>query len=800
METKILDQLEWPKILEQLETFCQTIEGKETAQQLRPTLSKNDVLKRWDSVVPLISLIKKDCLPYIGELQSISQPCQALKIDQVLDGESLYIFAKLLSTVERIFSFTNDFSNVCSTLLDLKSKLYPLPELLKDITKTVDQDGTILDNASNNLLSLRSQKRSLHKQIEGNLNKFSRTRNVEPYIQDDYFTMRGERYVIPIKLDGRGRIPGSIISTSASGQTLFFEPEIIRQNNNQLKELELLEKIEIHQVLKKISQSLSLNLQTLKANYQSLVYFDSLLAEAQLAHKLQANPLTICDEPIINLIDVSHPILKLELKNKAVTNNISLNQDQHILIVSGPNAGGKTVALKTVGITLLMVASGLLPPADKSSKIFLFKNIFIELGDAQDLSKNLSTFSGHLEGLKPILEKASTKDLALLDELCVGTEPQTGSFLAQAILEQLAEKKVWVMATTHYDNIKLFALNNSFCRSAAMGFTKKDYKATYKIQFDLPGLSYGLEVAKQVGFNVPAIERAEVLLGNKTTEFDTAISKLHEKLNKLSLKENELDLNNSIAQQEKSRWQQEVEKLRQKRQLLAEGLIKQYEVEFKTLKEKMTDLFKKAQKDESQKKELKQEFNRTFERFLTTKEQLKDQHIKKQETIGKPADFNKIKAGTNVFIPALGKLGTIRSIGKDPKKRIEVEIGSLLTKVLLGEIRVVEYSPKKEQTTTAPIPKKIKKDMGELPGFFASPTNQVDLRGLTVEEALEKTWDFIGSAIYRGENAILIIHGHGTAQLKKAVRKALSSNPPYDLRFRPGELREGGDGVTVIFF
>ncbi|RZA10139.1 MAG: endonuclease MutS2, partial [Proteobacteria bacterium] len=323
--------------------------------------------------------------------------------------------------------------------------------------------------------------------------------DVEAYVQDKIFTIRSDRYVVPMRVDGRGRVKGSIYDTSASGQTLYMELSEVRPMNDALLELESSEKLEILRIFKELSAQIAAELDTIDNNYKQLVELDILTAEAGLAVKLDAGPASIRDTPGLSFLRARHPILEMRQGFKTVANNVGLEDGQLSLIVSGPNAGGKTVVLKTVGLLHLMVKARLLLPLDEKSEVFLFENIFVEIGDAQNLSANLSTFSGHLMGLKPVLQEAGPDDLILLDELAVGTEPHTGSAIGQAVLEELANRKATAIVTTHFDNLKSLAINDKRFRNGSMEFSTKNLQPTYRLVLDIPGQSYGIEVAEQIG-------------------------------------------------------------------------------------------------------------------------------------------------------------------------------------------------------------------------------------------------------------------------------------------------------------
>lgn len=797
MNSKLIEKLEWKLLLNILEDYCQTQEAKENAQALIPKLRKEEVLERWSAVEPLLSLVRINVHPHLGEVDPIHNLLKALSKGRILEAEQFKSVLNVLTTTEQLFDFAKNYASTCSTLQKSQKRIHPLKNLSKQISNSIDENGLIRDNATPELAQIRSQKRSLRKRIEELISAVSQNADFSKYIQDDYVTMREDRFVIPVKLDGRGRVPGTIIDTSASGQTLFIEPASVQSQNQTLKELELSEKLEIFKILKDLSHSVSREADKLKENYEEIVSIDSMFAEAKLSYNLDARPIPLSDEAKIHLIEAVHPLLKFHKGGKAIANDVTLKEGQKCLIISGPNAGGKTVVLKTVGMIHMMVAAGLMPPVGAGSEIFLFENMFIEMGDTQDLSSQLSTFSGHLMGLKPILENAKKSDIVFLDEICVGTEPQTGAALAQSILEDLANKGVWTISTTHYDNLKILAMNNNKFRSGAMGYDEK-HSPTYKLNVDMPGLSFGLEVAEGVGLSPKIVQRARELHGEQASEFEDALAKLAKQVSLYESKVQETEAANKKAEEARLRWKSEVEVLKKKRHELAEGVLEQYELEYRTLRDKFEDTFKKMKKEGLDKD--KKELSETLKTFKKGLSKLEQEQIAKEDDDKKLVDFATLKAGDSVYLSRFKKVGKVLKKGKSPEDKIEVEVGALKFQVYVKDLRIAPNSRvKKPHQHLQSYPKRESSpSKEERIVTLSTATNTLDIRGQSVDDGLDKMWKFIDAAILRGEHAIIVIHGHGTQVLKQAVRSSLENNSPYDLDFYPGSHGEGGDGVTIV--
>ena len=802
MNNKLIEKLEWNLLLNHLAQDCQTQEAKTRALSLQPTLKKGEIIEHWAKVEPLLAVVRLNLSPLIGDLSPVYALLKSLSIGQVLEGEQFKDILKLLETTQRVYDFAREYSVSCSTLFQVKNKLKPLPDLLRVLSRSIDDAGHIRDDATPELLRIRSQKRSLRKRIEETLSSISQGTEFSKYIQDDYFTLREDRYVIPVKLDGRGRVPGLIVDTSASGQTLFIEPSSIHSQNQMLKELELSERLETFRIMKELSQKIFHESSIIKSNYEEIIELDLLFAEARFAYSLDARTVPLSDRPLIQMKQALHPLIKLG-GSRAVANDIELKEGQNALVISGPNAGGKTVILKTVGMIQMMVASGLLVPVGEGSEIYLFENMFIEMGDTQDLSSQLSTFSGHLMGLKPILQKAGKFDIVFLDEICVGTEPHTGAALAQSMLEHLVEKGVWVVATTHFDSLKVLAMNNSRFRSGAMGY-REDYHPTYKLNVDIPGLSFGIEVAEQVGIAPTIIHRARDLHGKEASAFEDAIGAVLKKISNYETKLDEAEVKIRKAEEERSRWAHEVEVLKKRRHDLAEKVIDKYEQDLRDMREKFEETIKKLKP--AHQDPLKKELSETLGDLQKGLVKLSDEHVVKEKEPGESVVFDKLRKGDSVYVTRFKKMGKLLRKGKTPDEKMEVEIGTLKFQVSLKELRLLPHSDiKKPNKLMQSKPGKAKKTTSssqseERRFVLPTATNTLDLRGVNLSDALEKTWKFMDAAVMRGEYAVIIIHGHGTQVLKNSIRRALQTESPYDITFHSGSPQEGGDGVTVVLF
>ena len=800
--------LEWPQLLQQLAARAQTSQGQSQCLQLSCNLNEESIQKQWQDQIPLRNLIRTGYAPPIGDLEELEKTFRGAKLGQILDAEELRSILGLLQMVKQVTRFLGDFKDKCAPLDRFFRLLYPLPKLSHGIEISIGPEGQVLDTASKELEKTRRAKLSLTKKIESDIRALLTGSPWSDYLQDKFFTIRSDRYVVPIRLDGRGRVKGAIVDTSESGQTLFVEPRSIASANDALIELQLSEKLEIIRIFRELSTLVALDLEQLKANYDLLIELDVLTAKSRLAHDLDATHVELTQHPTLDLMAARHPLLQLNGEHPPVANDIGFKSlQQNSLIISGPNAGGKTVVLKTTGLLHLMVRAGLLVPADERSKLYLFDEVHVALGDPQSISANLSTFSGHLTILKPVLATARRGSLVLLDELAVGTEPQTGSAMAQAILEALSEQGAVTLATTHFDGLKALAVDNPKFRNGSMEFSTQTLQPTYHLTLDVPGQSYGLEVAQHLGFPKRVLERARSLRGNTSSELDRLLQLLEQSREQLHQERQAMEQERLTLTQERHHWEKERLELAQQRAKLAQKVEKVYQQKFRDFQkqtEAMMEQYQKALKETSNPQKLSHNKER---RDLLHQGEQADQILSelshsfgvKVELPGSPCQVEDLVEGSRVFIQSLGKEGVVTKVagGKAP---VEVQAGLLKLRPQVTELRLLDKS-------SAPAPQKpVMKTKGVLKPASQQGVSlaegaglgRLDLRGQDLDRALDQMWKFIDQGVMRGEIQLTIVHGHGTDTLKRGIRNALAKDSPYPLDFRAGRADEGGDGVTVV--
>lgn len=813
MKQKILDKLQWNQLLENLASHTQTEEGRESCQRLKPELNASQVDEQWQKIEPLRRLISTGYRPPIGDLAPMHSIFRAASLGQLLDGESFWSVLTLLKAVQHYHRFAMDFSEKHPILLRYQKTTYYLPKLANAIEKAISPEGDILDTASPELTRIRRQKAFIRQKIERDIKALLTDNELETYLQDKFFTMRKDRYVVPIRLDGRGRVQGAIHDTSDSGQTLYIEPASIRPLNENLQELELSEKLEILNIFRELSAFVSAELGILKDNYNSLIDLDITCAKAAFAVACNANIIELSNAPCLELYKATHPLLEEPTGSAVVANDVWLSPEQRLLIVSGPNAGGKTIVLKTVGIIHLMAKAGLLIPAAPESKIYLFERLFIEMGDNQNITANLSTFSGHVLGLKPILEDAKSNDLVLLDELATGTEPLTGSAIGQAVLEELSKKSAFGIVTTHFDNLKALAVNDSHFRNGSMEFSTESLRPTYRLILDIPGQSYGIELAEQMGLPDHVTRRARELRGSAGNSLDRLVENLQARLAEAHAEKRAYEKLRFEMDAAKFRWESERKALQESKQSASEKIKRRYQGQVDSLRSELNQTMDELKTALKQiKRQLPDEavaeiVGNVKQKQLAAQAQVQgmeqsiiavgDDYEFVKDMPGEAVTEDNLKVGAKVYVVSLQHEATITKISEDTPPQIEVSAGLIKLKPSVQDLRIIKDG--QDSIKAKARAKGVRQKPQDTKAFvLPTRTNSIDLRGLDIDSALNKTWGFIDKAVLRGESNVILIHGHGTDKLKRGIRTALTKDSPYQLDFRPGVQEEGGDGVTVV--
>ena len=702
------------------------------------------------------------------------------------DFRDLSIILGLACDIRRFLrNHQEDAPGLCA----LAANLEDLGPLKLSIDRAIDADGNILESATPELRALTQHANALKQKMRTRLEAILVSPRFADILQEAYFAQRENRYVIPVKAERKGEVPGIIHDVSASGATVFIEPRDLVDLNNQIKEAELAVEREARRILQELSDQAAGHEQALLDDLEILGRLDEVCAKAAFAGILQASNPVLNDTGLIKLNEARHPLLVLgrqaqpsgteKSQEPIVANDIALGSGIRALIISGPNAGGKTVTLKIVGLFALMVRAGLQLPCAAGSEMAFFPEVYAEIGDAQDLTKDLSSFSAHITDMIALMKEAASQSLILLDEPVTATDPTEGAALAQALLLYLAERGFTIVATTHYNPLKAFAQGHPMFANASVGFNVATLSPTYRLIMGMPGGSSAIEIAGRLGMNEELLDHAVRLVNTQERAMELLMEELQESRRQL-----DEDRRHISALRAETEVAARVQKELAVRQAAAEKETR------KTVRKKVTDELLRARAEiQSVVEDLKTD--KRLVKTRTAKERLVAVEEAMQARLAPAGDYRplgELQAGDRVELLGLGTIGVLLE-SPEGKKRVRVRVGE--AEVSAETSRVAGIRDEEEPGRPKPSRPSVAQAMRvEEPGV-------VDVRGKTADEALESLQSHLDRAALSGALLMRIIHGHGTGRLKQVLREHLKDSP-YVAGFRPGERAEGGDGVTVV--
>ncbi|MCX7795088.1 MAG: endonuclease MutS2 [bacterium] len=764
MNERSLKLCEFDFVLEKLGELTETPMGKELALNLRPSSIKEEVISASKETEEAKRLISYEPPPSLLGLIDISSILSKARLGVILEPlELMHIcnFVSRLPAVKRYIRISPFFKG-------LSDKLPNLSSLEDDIRRVIDDDGNIRSNASSKLIAIRKGIARLEESIRSYLENHI-AKDWKDMVQENYITIRNSRYVIPVKSSYKKTIKGIVHDVSQSGNTLFIEPYDVIDMNNNLQELRKEEEYEIQRILRELSTKVASCSDELLTARDIISHIDFVFAKARLSLSWGCISPVWIDKPLVRFKSARHPILG----NRAVPIDVEIGDKFDVLVISGPNTGGKTVTLKTIGLFIMMAQSGLHLPVN-FAEMGIFKDVFVEIGDEQNIIQDLSSFSAHLTHIIPFIKYANENTIVLIDEPVTGTSPREGSALAISILEALRNKGAKVVVASHYDELKVWASNTERVMNGAMEFDPDTFLPTYRLCIGRPGVSNAFIIARKLGLDKSIIEKARSFLsGNELI--------LNELLSQIDKLEKELRIELEKARNERSSYEElkdKYEKLLEEISLQQKSIIRKAKEEARDLivraKIRLDELYERA-KSASNKKEI-----------LLIKDELKELEPAWEELEVQGNRIEKPEVGMTVFVSSLGQNGDIVDINGD---KVTVLVGKARIEIPKDEI----YSPKadhKEFATDNIV--RIKKSKAQ------NISNRLSLRQLTVEEALEKLERYIDDAVLAGISPVYIIHGKGEGILRKAVANFLKDHPMVE-SFRLGEYYEGGWGVTVAY-
>lgn len=791
MNQKALSSLEYPKIIERLIEKASSPMGKELCRKLQPSTDINKIrLMQTQTKDALTRLFQKGSVSF-GSVKDIRGSLKRLEIGSSLGIMEILSVCALLENTSRVKAYSRgDRSDLPSDSLDsMFEQLAPLTPLSSEIRRCILSEDEISDDASPALRQVRRNMKvtndRIHTQLSGLVNGNART-----YLQDSVITMRNGRYCIPVKAEYKGQVPGMIHDQSSTGSTLFIEPMAVVKLNNNMRELELQEQKEIEIILAGLSEQIAEEREAIALNLELMVQLDFIFARAGLAMDMNGSEPVFNEEGRVLLKKARHPLIP---KKKVVPIDIRLGDDFDLLIITGPNTGGKTVSLKTVGLLTLMGQAGLHIPALDRSELAIFHEIYADIGDEQSIEQSLSTFSSHMTNIVSFLEKANSRSLVLFDELGAGTDPTEGAALAISILSYLHDKGIRTMATTHYSELKVYALSTPGVENACCEFSVETLRPTYRLLIGIPGKSNAFAISSKLGLSDQIIERAKEQISEQDESFEDVLSCLEE--NRVTIENERLEI---------ARYKEEIKTLKaqlesrqekldaQRDRILRQANEEAHKVleEAKEYADQTMKLFHKFQKNnvdtsavERERQELRKRMNKA-EKNMSDRQETKKP--KKQLTA------KDIRPGDSVKVLSMNLKGTVGS-RPDSKGFLFVQMGIIRSKVHLSDLELVD-----EPVITTPSLQKTGAGKIRM-SKSASVSTEINLLGRTVDEAIAELDKYLDDAYIAHLKSVRVVHGKGTGALRKGIHDYLRRQKHVS-SFRLGEFGEGDAGVTIVDF
>lgn len=784
--------LEFDKILLRLRDCATSNFGKELAIKLQPDDDFEAVRENLSLTTEAVKIFALNTPP-LGGFRDIREVFKKIRLGSVAEAEELLDVLSTMYTMREVKRFFKETEIDAPKLKIRAAELEILGNLERQLDNAIDDHGNVRDTASVELQKIRRELRSAQSKIKSEIFNILHDAGKQKFFQDAIVTMRGDRYVLPVKMEYKSQFAGIVHDQSSTGATVFIEPMSVVSLNNSVKQLEAEERHEIARILRNLSDSVRKNLDSLTENIKILAEVDLLFAKARLAREMNASEPLL--EKFTDLRAARHPLINSEV---VVPIDIQLGENFSMLLVTGPNTGGKTVSMKTLGLLALMTQSGLYIPAENGSKIAVFTNIFADIGDEQSIEQSLSTFSAHMTKIVAILDDVTANDLVLLDEIGAGTDPDEGAALAMAILERLLQIGASTIATTHYSELKTFAYSTSGIENACVEFDSETLRPTYRLLIGIPGASNAFAISERLGLQKSLILRAKQLITADHANFEQVISQL---------------------ESERMIFEQRNAEIFERQQKILKHEKKIAEMRDEIAKTK-GDLIRKAREKSAA---MVRETKREAEEIISAlKEQFDDAGVKRRQQViqqardklreaeidsatgiiadkfvGTRIDKKKIFIGDTVYIKPLDQKGTVLAIEKDGAE-LSVQIGALRTTVKTSACRFVSH----EQLGTRNQELGTRNDSSSRGSFgllqkTSTATRSIDIRGMTVGDAEQICGKFIDDAQLSGLKQILIIHGKGTGALRQGVHEFLRGNNSV-ANFQFADQDEGGTGATLV--
>lgn len=778
----ILNKLEYNEIIKNLGGYCKTYLGKNLCEQLVPNFSYEQVDVLLNETKQADTLLHQKGIPPFYETEELEKYIKVLESNQTLSIKGLLNFAVLLKMCRELKEYFYDDSSVTFEYLEKYfSFLYSNPSIEKNIFDKIIDENTVADNASSKLASLRRNRKNFEQEVKDKLNGFIHSSTYAKYIMEPIVTIRNNRYVIPVKEEYRSYIKGFIHDTSSSGSTLYIEPTSIFELNNKINHIKIEEDIEIERILQILSSSLYEYVDQLKNNLALIASIDLIFAKANLGIDSFGIIPVLNNNKYIDLYKAKHPLID---KDKVVPIDISLGKSCVSLLITGPNTGGKTVALKTVGLLLLMAYSGIPIPCSESSSISVFSHIFADIGDEQSIQESLSTFSAHIKNIVEITNITDNNSLVLLDELGSGTDPLEGAALAISILSYLKDIGSIVCCTTHYQELKEYALITDGFENASFEFDIENLKPTYKLLVGIPGKSNAFAISKRLGLNEQILNVANSHLKDDKIPIEELLKSIYD--NKLEIEKQKEETEKNLRQVEllrKSLEQKQDDVLEKRAQLLEDAKLEARDI-LLSAKEEATEIIHElnSSSDIKQANNLRNKLNDKLKAINSI-------YYTEQNNSFEALAESDVKDGLNVYIASLGSNGYIVGNKINKSNEVQVQVGNMKMNIKLSDLR-------KSLTNSVKVKESGKVTTNkESKAKTVSP--EINVIGQNVDEAIYVIDKYLDNCASANISPVRIVHGKGTGKLREGIHSFLKKNP-HVKSFRIGTFGEGEMGVTVV--
>ena len=784
MNSKIEKVLEFSKIRTQLAEYATSEKGKQMIKELPIEVEAKAIQHKIEETTDGVELLRlKQGIP-IPRLKDISFALKRLELEAGLNGRELSDILRVLATtheVERFFEKVEEEEIALKRVPRLVEKLESIPEVTHELEASIREDGYVLDSASPTLHGVRVGIQKTEQEIRRQMDQYLTGKNAQ-YLSDTIITIRNDRYVLPVKAEYKSVFGGTVHDQSATGQTLFMEPQAVVNLNNKLREYQIQEKREVERILWELSQKLMPYTNSLHQNHYVLARLDVVNAKALYAHELKATEPIIDANNYVALWQAWHPLLDRE---KAVANDIILGEEYQAIVITGPNTGGKTILLKTVGVIQLMAQMGLYIPAGENSRVGVFTEIFADIGDEQSIEQNLSTFSSHMSNIVSILKQINDKSLVLIDEIGSGTDPQEGSSLAIAILDYIASKQSYVIASTHYPELKAYGYDRPKTINASMEFDGDTLQPTYQLLLGVPGRSNAFDISKRLGLPSVIIDQARGLLSEEDQDLNAMISDLEQKRRRAQRDadkmRHQLELSTQLLadlQRETEQFQANKARLLEEAKERANTLIEQSQDDADKILSEIRELQLRSKQSTVKEHEM-------IEKKTALKDLKHEQALKKNKVLRKEKAKKALQVGQSVEVLSFGQRGTL--VEKVNDQEWVVQMGIIKMKIAVEDLTPIAEAQEAKQQV---IVKSARS---------SHVSSELDLRGKRYEEAMKDLELYLDAAILANYPRVTIIHGRGTGAIQQGVHKTLRSHRSVaSFEFAP--MNTGGNGATIVTF